>query len=57
MNYTFHFAPVVNRIDLLLEGLVTTLWVSAAAIVLGFLVGVCGRLRASRSRWRGCVCC
>lgn len=51
MNYTFHFAPVVNRIDLLLEGLVTTLWVSAAAIVLGFVLGIAGAM-AARSRWR-----
>jgi polar amino acid transport system permease protein len=49
MSYTFRFAPVFARIDQLFAGLVTTLWVSAAVIVLGFLVGLLGAL-ASRSR-------
>ncbi len=49
MNYTFRFGPVWTRVELLLEGLVTTLWVSAAVIVLGFLVGLACAL-ASQSR-------
>ena len=49
MNYTFRFSPVIARIDQLLAGLATTLWVSAAVIALGFLVGLLGAL-ASRSR-------
>ena len=51
MNYSFHFAPVISRIGLLFEGLVATLWISALAILLGFLVGVGGAL-AAKSRWR-----
>jgi polar amino acid transport system permease protein len=51
MDYSFHFAPVINRIDQLLSGLVTTIWVSAVAIVLGFLLGLVGAY-AGRSRWR-----
>src|SRR3954449_3409364 len=51
MNYTFRFTPVIARIDQLLDGLATTLWLSAAAIVLGFLVGLAGALASgSRSR-------
>ena len=56
MNYSFRFAPVINRMDQLLEGVVTTVAVSAVAIVLGFLLGVAGAL-ALRSRCaaaRGC---
>lgn len=49
MDYTFRFAPVIARLDQLLQGLVTTLWISAAVIALGFVVGVAGAL-ASRSR-------
>jgi len=49
MNYTFRFTPVIVRIDQLFAGLATTLWLSAAAIALGFLVGLAGAL-ASRSR-------
>jgi polar amino acid transport system permease protein len=49
MNYTFRFSPVIARIDQLFAGLVTTLWISAAAIALGFLVGLAGAL-ASRAR-------
>jgi polar amino acid transport system permease protein len=52
MNYTFRFTSVIARIDQLLDGLVTTLWLSAAAIALGFLVGLAGAL-ASGSRSRG----
>ena len=48
MNYTFRFTPVIVRIDQLFEGLATTLWISAAAIALGFAVGIAGAL-ASRS--------
>ena len=51
MNYTFRFTPVINRMDQLLEGVVTTVAVSAVAIVLGFLLGVAGAL-ALRSRVR-----
>jgi polar amino acid transport system permease protein len=57
MNYTFRFTPVIVRIDQLFDGLATTLWLSAAAIALGFLVGLAGALAAgSRSRLlRGAV--
>jgi polar amino acid transport system permease protein len=57
MNYTFRFTPVIARIDQLLDGLATTLWLSAAAIALGFLVGLAGALASgSRSRvLRGAV--
>jgi polar amino acid transport system permease protein len=51
MKYSFHFAPVVNRLDQLLNGLTETLWISAAAIALGFLLGIAGAF-AARSRWR-----
>ncbi|MFI4981227.1 MAG: amino acid ABC transporter permease [Nevskiales bacterium] len=51
MNYSFRFTPVLIRIDQLFDGLVETLWVSAIAILLGFLVGVAGAL-AMRARWR-----
>ena len=50
MNYSFRFAPVINRLDQLLSGLLTTVWVSGAAIVLGFLLGLVGAY-AIRSRW------
>jgi polar amino acid transport system permease protein len=49
MNYTFRFSPVLSRVDQLLAGLVETLWISAAVIALGFLVGLCGAF-ASRSQ-------
>lgn len=49
MDYTFRFAPVLHRSDLLLEGLAATLWISAVIICLGFTLGVLGAL-ASRSR-------
>jgi polar amino acid transport system permease protein len=57
MTYTFRFAPVFARIDMLLDGLVVTLWLSAVVIVAGFLLGVAGALAArSRSAWlRGAV--
>jgi polar amino acid transport system permease protein len=51
MNYSFRFAPVINRMDQLLEGMVTTVAVSAVAIALGFLLGVAGAL-VLRSRRR-----
>ena len=51
MNYTFRFAPVWARVDQLLDGLATTIWISALVILLGFLVGLAGAL-ASRSRRR-----
>jgi polar amino acid transport system permease protein len=51
MNYSFHFAPVIGRIGLLWEGLLATLWISVAAIVLGFLLGVAGAF-AARARHR-----
>jgi polar amino acid transport system permease protein len=51
MNYTFRFSPVIARIDQLLDGLATTLWLSVAAIALGFLVGIAGALESgARSR-------
>src|SRR5258708_11164928 len=51
MNYPFRFAPVIARIDQLFDGLATTLWLSAAAIALGFLVGCAGALASgARSR-------
>ena len=49
MNYSFHFAPVINRLDQLLSGLLTTVWVSGLAIILGFLLGLAGAY-AIRSR-------
>src|SRR6185369_6375784 len=49
MNYSFRFTPVIARIDQLLAGLVTSVWVSAVAIALGFLVGLAGAV-AARSR-------
>lgn len=49
MNYSFRFAPVFSRIDQLIDGLLETLWISAIAILLGFLVGIAGAL-AMRSR-------
>jgi len=52
MNYSFHFAPVINRLDQLLSGLLTTVWVSGLAIILGFLLGLAGAY-AIRSRWSG----
>src|SRR6476646_2196059 len=52
MNYSFHFTPVINRLDQLLSGLLTTVWVSGLAILLGFLLGLIGAF-AIRSRWRG----
>jgi polar amino acid transport system permease protein len=57
MTYTFRFAPVFSRIDMLLDGLVVTLWLSAVVIVAGFLLGVAGALAArSRSAWlRGII--
>jgi polar amino acid transport system permease protein len=52
MNYTFRFAPVWARVELLLDGLVTTIWISALVILLGFLVGLgCALLSRSRRRW------
>src|SRR4051795_7992812 len=46
MNYTFRFTPVIARIDQLLAGLWTTLWLTAAVVALGFLVGLGGALAA-----------
>jgi polar amino acid transport system permease protein len=51
MHYTFHFAPVWSRFDLLLEGFETTLLLSGISIALGFSIGVLGAL-ASQSRFR-----
>ncbi|MBV8912286.1 MAG: amino acid ABC transporter permease [Acetobacteraceae bacterium] len=51
MNYSFRFTPVINRMDQLLDGTLTTVLVSIAAILLGFLLGVAGAL-ALRSRVR-----
>lgn len=52
MNYSFRFAPVLNQFDQLLDGMVETLWISAAVIVLGFALGVAGALAArSGPRW------
>jgi polar amino acid transport system permease protein len=52
MNYTFRFAPVLSRIDQLLDGLVVTLWITALAIAAGFALGVAGALIArSRHTW------
>jgi len=50
MTYTFRFAPVFNRFDQLMDGLVVTLWVSLAVIFLGLIVGIVGAL-AMRSRF------
>jgi polar amino acid transport system permease protein len=51
MHYTFRFAPVWNRFDLLLSGFETTLLLSCVAITLGFTIGVLGAL-GSQSRYR-----
>jgi polar amino acid transport system permease protein len=46
MTYTFRFAPVFNRIDQMLDGLVLTLWLTGIVIVAGFTFGVAGALAA-----------
>ena len=46
MIYSFRFAPVLARIDLLLQGLVETLWITALVILLGFGLGVAGAFAA-----------
>jgi polar amino acid transport system permease protein len=52
MNYTFRFTPVFNRIHELLDGVVVTLWITALAIVAGFVLGVAGALvLRSRHAW------
>jgi len=52
MNYTFRFTPVFNRIDELFDGVVVTLWITALAIVAGFVLGVAGALvLRSRQAW------
>ncbi len=57
MDYTFRFAPVINRIDLMFAGVAVSLWLSLAAILLGTCVGVAGAIGLrSRRRWiRGMV--
>ncbi len=59
MNYSFRFAPVINRSGQLLDGLVTTLWISAAAMLLGLLLGItCAlALRSGRRPLRILVAC
>ena len=49
MGYTFHFAPVWNRLGQVLDGVETTLWISAAVILAGFAIGILGAF-ASTSR-------
>lgn len=59
--YQFRFAPVFARVDLLWQGAVATLWISAAVIAAGSLVGVAGAVgsrsgvRAVRAAVRGYV--
>ena len=59
MTYTFRFAPVLSRIDMMLDGLVLTLWLTAIVIVAGFALGVAGALAArARAAWlRAAVHC
>ncbi len=54
MNYKFDFGPVWEARDLIVEGVVTTILLSAAALVLAVLVGVVfGTLATVRSLgWR-----
>lgn len=52
MSYTFRFIPVFNRIDQLFDGVVLTLWITALAILAGFVLGVAGALTGrSRHAW------
>lgn len=49
--YQFRFSPVFAHIDLLLQGTAATLWISAAVITAGSVIGVAGAI-ASGSRWK-----
>lgn len=54
MNYQFQFGPVFADIDLLLGGMVTTIWLTGASIVMGTLLGVvfaAGRVRGGVISW------
>lgn len=52
MTYSFRFAPVISRLDQLLDGFVVTLWVSLAAILLGLALGIAGAMALrARPRW------
>lgn len=52
MDYSFRFAPVINRLDLLYTGIATSLWLSLVAIVIGTLIGVGGAIGLrSHRRW------
>ena len=42
MNYTFRFRDVFAAWDFILEGVATTLWLSATTMVFGLLIGVLG---------------
>lgn len=44
MHYSFYFAPVLSRVDELLQGTVATLWLSAVVGLAGFLLGILGAL-------------
>ncbi len=51
MNYTFRFRDVFAAWDFILEGVATTLWLSAATMVFGLIIGVlcaAGRLYGPR---------
>lgn len=51
MTYTFRFRDVFAAWEFLLEGVMTTLWLSAATMVLGLMIGVlcaAGRLYGPR---------
>jgi polar amino acid transport system permease protein len=50
VNYTFRFGPVFAHFDQFMSGLVETIWLSAAVIVLGIVIGITGAL-AARSRY------
>lgn len=51
MDYTFSFQDVWANFDMLLAGAWTTVWLSAASIAIGTVVGVAGAVfRTSRSR-------
>ena len=52
MNYVFDFWPVISRWPLLLEGVLTTLKMTAATTCLGVLLGsVCAVIRTGAPRW------
>src|SRR5262249_38743807 len=57
MSYTLDWAPIWNNRDLIVEGFLTTIALSAAGLVLALLIGVAvGTAGSSRSRMmRSCA--